>query len=522
MHFKNKSFLGISLSSHNNSNLSIHNNNINDHNDNNDNKESSKQRKQISVSTKSSNSTGSEDELDKDHHHNNNHNHNNNYYHSHMNELRRFFKHKKPSSNNKSELSTPSQSTTSLKLKDPFHEASDLVKKYGQLGKVLGSGAGGSVRLLTRPSDGLTFAVKEFRAKRSNEQLKDYVKKCTAEFCVGSTLDHQNIIKTLDITNYNDHYFEIMEYCPVDFFAVVMSGQMVRNEINCCFKQLVNGVNYIHSMGLAHRDLKLDNCVMTKDGICKIIDFGSAVVFKYPYDNHIVKTKGIMGSDPYLAPEVLKIDEYYDPQLVDIWSLAIIYCCIQIKRFPWKCPKITDSSYKLFQMPDDQPHDYTKAAKIHAELIQKRKDERKKLKESLQNLTLDKEKNNNNLNEDQPQSLLESSVSIDKKELVERPHHIQTQRKPSFQSSSQNHFHGPYRLLRLLPHAARPIISKMLAINPEDRATIRDILDDDWFKNIQVCTLDEGGNFHGSRNHLHIKIKEDEAHLEFYKSNKQF
>lgn len=59
-----------------------------------------------------------------------------------------------------------------------------LQKKYGKWGKVLGSGAGGTVRLIKRSKDHTVFAVKEFRERRSGESEKEYVKKVTAEFCV--------------------------------------------------------------------------------------------------------------------------------------------------------------------------------------------------------------------------------------------------------------------------------------------------------------------------------------------------
>lgn len=114
----------------------------------------------------------------------------------------------------------------------------------------------------------------------------------TAEFCIGSTLHHPNIIETLDIIQEGSSFFEIMEYAPNDLFNVVMSGMMSREEIACCYKQLLNGVHYLHSMGIAHRDLKLDNLVLNQMGILKIIDFGCSTVFKYPFENSITMTKG--------------------------------------------------------------------------------------------------------------------------------------------------------------------------------------------------------------------------------------
>ncbi|CAE6503349.1 unnamed protein product [Rhizoctonia solani] len=224
-----------------------------------------------------------------------------------------------------------------------------LSKKYGKWGKVLGSGAGGTVRLIkaSTKNGGAVYAVKEFRPRRQGETEKEYQKKVTAEFCVGSTLKHKNIIHTVDIVSDHGHYYEVMEYAPYDLFSVVMSGRMQRPEIYCVFRQICDAVDYLHGMGLAHRDLKLDNCVMTTDNIVKLIDFGTATVFHYPGQS-LTLASGVVGSDPYLAPEVLHAAQY-DPRKTDVWSIAIIFMCMVLRRFPWKIPDPkVDPSYKAF------------------------------------------------------------------------------------------------------------------------------------------------------------------------------
>ncbi|KAF8078032.1 kinase-like domain-containing protein [Lyophyllum atratum] len=196
--------------------------------------------------------------------------------------------------------SSPPKATPSPRV-PPNHTLS--LRDATQLGRVLGSGAGGTVRLIksSSKSGGVIYAVKEFRPRRGGESEKEYQKKVTAEFCVGSTLKHTNIIETVDIVSDHGLYYEVMEYAPFDLFSVVMSGKMCRPEIYCVFRQICDGVEYLHEMGLAHRDLKLDNCVMTKDNVVKLIDFGTATVFHYPGKAHTPAT-GIVGSDPYLAP----------------------------------------------------------------------------------------------------------------------------------------------------------------------------------------------------------------------------
>ncbi|KAG2054801.1 Pkinase-domain-containing protein, partial [Suillus hirtellus] len=231
-----------------------------------------------------------------------------------------------------------------------------LSKKYGKWGRVLGTGAGGTVRLIRArtKAGGAVYAVKQFRPRRSGESEREYENKVRAEFCVGACLKHVNVIETVDIVCDHGHYYEVMEYAPYDLFSVVMSGRMLRPEIFCVFRQICNGVAYLHSLGLAHRDLKLDNCVMTQGDVVKLIDFGTAVVFAYPGTGTsngslpVVVPGYVIGSDPYLAPEVLEGGSY-DPRKTDVWGVGVIFVCMVLRRFPWAVPdRERDNSFKAF------------------------------------------------------------------------------------------------------------------------------------------------------------------------------
>ena len=80
----------------------------------------------------------------------------------------------------------PHSSNASRRHSPPLGEDhAHLQKKYGKWDKILGSGAGGTVRLVRRNKDHRVYAVKEFRQRRVGENEKEYQKKVTAEFCIG-------------------------------------------------------------------------------------------------------------------------------------------------------------------------------------------------------------------------------------------------------------------------------------------------------------------------------------------------
>ncbi|KKK24548.1 hypothetical protein ARAM_006394 [Aspergillus rambellii] len=468
--------------------------------------------------------------------------------HGHMSELKRFFKMGHKHKRGESPTSFPKKSSRSSGKSTPYQMAPDNVpfaddhglnSKYGKLGRVLGSGAGGSVRLLKRNSDGVTFAVKQFRERHSWETMKEYSKKVTAEFCIGSTLHHGNIIETLDIIQEGTHWYEVMEYAPFDLFAIVMTGKMVKDEIACAFKQILSGVAYLHGMGLAHRDLKLDNVVVNEHGIMKLIDFGSAVVFRYPFENDIVPASGIVGSDPYLAPEVYD-EKKYDPRPTDIWSLAIIFCCMSLRRFPWKQPRVSDNSYRLFvstptpgtPVPDADPKRH-RTVKSAPDLTSAAREDRYVSSPTDANGASDKPQlpnghneppkspvkpEVNNLEENRPpespqekqEKTTSNTTTIDHKVAPHKPTRTTSKEAPPLPASAhsagqrQEVIKGPWRLLRLLPRESRYIIGRMLKVSVKDRANLEEVLTDEWIRNIKACQQEVSGEVIKASGHTHV------------------
>ncbi|KAJ3348155.1 serine/threonine-protein kinase HAL4/sat4 [Kappamyces sp. JEL0680] len=203
-----------------------------------------------------------------------------------------------------------------------------LQEKYGSLEGVLGRGAFATVKLCCPVGSKEKYAVKEFRKKRKDESTKEYIKKLQGEFCIASTMQMENVVRSVDlIQDAKGAWCVVMEYCQGgDLFTRISNGSLSSEmEKNCYFVQLCRGVQYLHSIGVAHRDLKPENILLSGEGgrILKITDFGVSTVFKSPFGAKREKQTGVTGSGPYIAPEEWQ-DEEYDSELVDIWAIGII------------------------------------------------------------------------------------------------------------------------------------------------------------------------------------------------------
>jgi len=97
------------------------------------------------------------------------------------------------------------------------------------------------------------------------------------------------------------------------------------------FLDIINGVDYMHSLHISHHDLKTKNVVYDDEKeVAKVVDFGLSVMFQE--NDPFIKNNS--GSPIYSAPEVL-LSQSHDPSLSDVWSLGIILYYLLYRSYPW-------------------------------------------------------------------------------------------------------------------------------------------------------------------------------------------
>lgn len=215
-------------------------------------------------------------------------------------------------------------------------------QKYGKCQEVIGKGAYGTVRVAhkfdreTRVES--LYAVKEFKRKNMETEAH-FNKRLTSEFCIASSLRDINVIHTLDLMkDAKKDYCQVMEFCDGgDLYSLILSsdGGLKQDEADCFFKQLVSGLVYMHSMGVAHLDIKPENLLLTSNGVLKITDFGNAECFKMAWETSIHLSEGVLGSRPYIAPEQFRCEQY-DPRASDIWATGIVYMAMRTGSYLWQ------------------------------------------------------------------------------------------------------------------------------------------------------------------------------------------
>ena len=187
------------------------------------------------------------------------------------------------------------------------------------------SGGYGQVYLAKKVITGKEYAIKQIDTSDfSTEEIYNI----SRENLILRTMNHKNVIKLYDSFTYDKKFYTVMDYARGGELTLILEGKEGNkknrlNESECkkIFKQIYDGVCYIHERNIIHRDLKPNNILFLDEEKTHvvIIDFG---ISGFSNGNNREKIKA--GTTMFLAPETACGKEYCSNRKLDIWALGII------------------------------------------------------------------------------------------------------------------------------------------------------------------------------------------------------
>lgn len=211
--------------------------------------------------------------------------------------------------------------------------------------ETIGQGAFATVKKAVERATGDSYAVKIInRRKALNTGGGGAIAGVDRELDILEKLHHPNIVELKAFYEDLDNYYIVMELVPggdlMDFVAA--NGAIGEDATQVITKQILEGIAYVHKMGISHRDLKPDNILIAQDDpiLVKITDFGLA-----KFSDNLTVMKTFCGTLAYVAPEVItgkfgssqmelqQKDNY--SSLVDIWSLGCLVYVLLTSHLPF-------------------------------------------------------------------------------------------------------------------------------------------------------------------------------------------
>lgn len=227
---------------------------------------------------------------------------------------------------------------------------------------IVGTGAFSSVRKAYCRSLKQTVAIKIISKQKATKDVLN--KFLPREIDLVRGLKHVNLIRFYECIETTMRFYIVMQYAENGSLLQLIRKEkfLAEERAKSFFSQLINAVEYIHGMGVVHRDIKCENIVFDANFTLKLIDFGFARgnMNAIMTDGKMmpVLSKTFCGSHAYASPEILRSIPY-QPQLSDIWAVGVVLYIMVIGRLPFSnntnIPLLIKQVSAGPQFPKDRP-----------------------------------------------------------------------------------------------------------------------------------------------------------------------
>ena len=207
---------------------------------------------------------------------------------------------------------------------------SNILEMY-EISKVIGEGSFSKVKLAINKVTKEKVAVKIIEKKKLSSVI---IESTLTEIEIMKICQFPYIIKFIDAYENFEFIYIFMEYCPGGtLFEFLEKRNYTLSEKLCCniIYKICLAVNYFHSYGINHRDLKPDNILMTSeddDSEIRILDFGLGKIIG-PSE----KCSEPFGTIIFCAPEIILCKPYN--KTVDSWSIGVITYALLFAKLPF-------------------------------------------------------------------------------------------------------------------------------------------------------------------------------------------
>uniref|UniRef100_A0A0D9XW69 non-specific serine/threonine protein kinase n=1 Tax=Leersia perrieri TaxID=77586 RepID=A0A0D9XW69_9ORYZ len=218
-----------------------------------------------------------------------------------------------------------------------------LMERY-ELGRLLGKGTFGKVHYARNLESNQSVAIKMMDKQQALKVgLSEQIRR---EIRTMRLVAHKNIVQLHEVMATRNKIYFVMEYVKGGelFEKVEKRGKLTEGVAHKYFQQLISAVDYCHSRGVYHRDLKLENLLLDENENLKVSDFGLSALSESKRQDGLLHTT--CGTPAYVAPEVIsKIG--YDGAKSDIWSCGVILFVLVAGYLPFRGPNLMEMYRKI-------------------------------------------------------------------------------------------------------------------------------------------------------------------------------